>query len=263
MLRNAIFLLLLISAGIPAAFGQTPNPSPGTYEYEKARADRLESRFNNYANYARYREANAKLAAPAKDENRVVFMGDSITDSWKLAEYFPGQPFVNRGISGQTTPQMLLRFRPDVINLKPKVVVILAGTNDIGAITGATTLEAIEGNIMSMAELARANNIKVVLASVLPVSDYNKNRAGEAIVRTVQRPPAQIAALNDWIKKYAADNDLVYLDYFSATSDEKGFLKPEIANDGLHPNAKGYEIMKPLAENAIKTALKKKQKSNK
>lgn len=265
MLRNAVFMLTLIVAVVSTAFGQTPNPTPapGTYEAEKQRADRLQARFNDFANFARYREANAKLAAPAKDENRVVFMGDSITDSWKLAEYFPNQPFVNRGISGQTTTQMLLRFRPDVINLKPKAVVILAGTNDIAANTGVMTLEAIEGNIMSMAELARANGIKVVLASVLPVSDYNKNKAGEAIVRTVQRPPAQISALNDWMKKYAADNNFVYLDYFSATADDKGFLKADIAGDGLHPNAKGYEIMKPLAEEAVKIALKRKQKSKK
>ena len=245
-----------------AIFAQTaaPTPAPGTYEAEKIRADRMESRFNNYANYNRYKEANAKTPAPAKDENRVVFMGDSITDSWKLAEYFPNQPYINRGISGQTTSQMLLRFRPDVIDLKPKVVVILAGTNDISFNTGPVTLQQIEGNIMSMVELAHANGINVVLSSILPVSDYNKNRAGEIIVRTVQRQPAQILELNNWMKNYAAQKNLVYLDYFAATADDKGFLKAEIANDGLHPNAKGYELMKPLAENAIKTALKKKQK---
>ena len=220
----------------------------------------MQARYNDFANLARYGEANTKLAPPAKDENRVVFMGDSITDGWKLNEYFPNQPFVNRGISGQTTSQMLLRFRPDVIALKPKVVVILAGTNDISANTGAITLEAIEGNLTSMVELAHANNINVVLSSILPVSDYNKNKAGEAIVRTVQRQPTQIIELNNWMKKYAAEHNLVYLDYFSATADDKGFLKADIANDGLHPNAKGYEIMKPLAENAIKSALKKKQK---
>lgn len=262
MLKRPIFLLIVIVSGFAATFAQTvtPTPAPGTYEAEKARADRLQSRYNDFANFARYRDQNAKTPAPAKDENRVVFMGDSITDSWKLAEYFPNQPFVNRGISGQTTTQMLLRFRPDVINLKPKVVVILAGTNDIGAITGETTLEAIEGNLESMVEIAHANGISVVLASVLPVSDYNKNKAGEAIVRTVQRPPAQILALNDWMRKYAAETGAVYLDYYSATVDDKGFLKPDIARDGLHPNAQGYEIMKPLAENAVKTALKKKRK---
>ena len=245
-----------------SVFAQTPTqtPAPGTVEAEKIRADRAESRYNNFANYNRYKDANAKTPAPTKDENRVVFMGDSITDFWKLDEYFPNQPYINRGISGQTTSQMLLRFRPDVIDLTPKVVIIFAGTNDISFNTGPITLEQIEGNIMSMAELARANGIKVILASLTPVSDYNKNKTGEAIVRTVQRPPAQILELNKWIKNYAAQNNFVYLDYFSATVDDKGFLKADIANDGLHPNAKGYEAMKPLAENAIKTALKMKLK---
>jgi len=252
-----IFLTALLGA---AAAAQTPSPTPLDLAGEKQRADRLQARFNDFANFARYREANSKLAQPAKGEERVVFMGDSITDSWKLAEYFPNQPYINRGISGQTTPQMLLRFRPDVIDLKPKVVVILAGTNDISGNTGPTTLDVIEGNLTSMVELAHANGINVVIASVLPISDYNKNKDGVAIIRSVQRPPAQILALNDWIKKYCAEKGLVYLDYFTATVDDKGFLKEDIANDGLHPNAKGYEIMKTLAEGAIKTALKKKQK---
>ncbi len=262
MLKRTIFFLILTISGFSAVAGQTPtpSPSPGTYEFEKARADRIQNRLNDFANLARYREANTKLAPPAKDENRVVFMGDSITDFWKLNEYFPNQAFVNRGISGQTTPQMLIRFRPDVIALKPKVVVILAGTNDISGNTGATTLETIEGNLASMVELSHASGINVVLSSVLPISDYNKNKAGEPIIRSVQRPPAQILALNDWLKKYAAEHNLVYLDYFSATVDDKGFLKADIADDGLHPNAKGYEIMKTLGEQAIKTALKKKQK---
>lgn len=262
MLKRTIFLSILIVLSFSAAGAQTPTPTPapGTYEAEKLRADRLQSRLNDFANYARYREANAKLAPLAKDEKRVVFMGDSITDFWKLNEYFPNQSFVNRGISGQTTPQMLLRFRPDVIALKPKVVVILAGTNDISGNTGPATLETIEGNLTSMVELAHANGINVVLSSVLPVSDYNKNREGKPIIRTEQRPPAQILALNEWMKKYAAEKGLVYLDYFSALADDKGFLKEELANDGLHPNAKGYQVMKPLAEQAINTALKKKQK---
>lgn len=244
-----------------AAFAQTPSPTPLDAAAEKQRADRLQTRLNDFANLARYREANSKLAPPAKGENRVVFMGDSITDGWKLNEYFPNQPFVNRGISGQTTSQMLLRFRPDVIDLKPKVVVILAGTNDISGNTGPTTLETIEGNLASMVEIAHTNGINVVLASIMPVSDYNKTSMGNPIIRTVQRPPSQIVALNSWIKQFCAERKIVYLDYFSAMADEKGFLKAEIANDGLHPNAKGYEIMKLLAERAINTALKKKQKS--
>jgi len=242
-------------------FSQTPTPSPTPLDAnaEKQRADRLQARLNDYANYARYREANAKLAPPAKDEKRVVFMGDSITDGWKLAEYFPNEPFVNRGISGQTTSQMLIRFRPDVIDLKPKAVVILAGTNDIAGNTGPMTVEAIEANLLSMVELAHANGINVVLASVLPISDYNV-RNGEKIIRSVQRPPAQILALNQWIKNLCAERKLVYLDYFSATVDDKGFLKAELANDGLHPNAEGYKIMQKLAAEAVKTALKNKQK---
>jgi len=259
-MRNSILLLLLAVILAIATTAQTPSPTPLDAAAEKQRADRLLARYNDFANYARYREANTKLAPPAKDEKRVVFMGDSITDGWKLNEYFPNQPYVNRGISGQTTSQMLLRFRPDVIDLKPKVVVILAGTNDISANTGPMTLEAIEGNLASMAELARANGINVVLASVMPVSDYNTDRSGKAIIRTVQRPPAQILALNTWIKNFCAERGFVYLDYFTAMADDKGFLKAEIANDGLHPNAKGYEIIKPWAENAIKIALKSKQK---
>jgi len=259
-MRNSILLLLLAVILAIATTAQTPSPTPLDAAAEKQRADRLQARYNDFANYARYREANTKLAPPAKDEKRVVFMGDSITDGWKLNEYFPNQPYVNRGISGQTTSQMLLRFRPDVIDLKPKVVVILAGTNDISANTGPMTLEAIEGNLASMAELARANGINVVLASVMPVSDYNTDKSGKAIIRTLQRPPAQILALNAWIKNFCAERGFVYLDYFTAMADDKGFLKAEIANDGLHPNAKGYEIIKPLAENAIKIALKSKQK---
>lgn len=261
---NKLFIsVLVVLICTFSAFAQTPTPTPLDANAEKQRADRLQARFNDFANYARYAEANSKLAPPTKDEKRVVFMGDSITDSWKLNEYFPNQPFVNRGISGQTTPQMLLRFRPDVINLKPKVVVILAGTNDISGNTGPMTLEAIEGNLASMVELAHANGINVVLASVLPVSDYNKDKNDKQIIRTVQRPPAQILALNVWIKNFCAERKLVYLDYFTATVDDKGFLKAEIANDGLHPNAKGYEIMKTLAEQAINTALKTKQKGKK
>ena len=258
-MKNTIYLFCVaffLSAGL---YSQTPSPTP-TYDELKTRTERAENRLRDWPNLARYAADNAKLTAPAKDEDRVVFMGDSITDSWKLAEYFPGRTFVNRGISGQTTPQMLIRFRPDVIDLKPKVVVILAGTNDISGNTGPTTLEAIENNIKSMAEIAAANKIRVVLSSVLPISDYNKNNQGNPIVRSVARPPEKILALNKWMKEYAAANRLIYLDYFSATADDKGFLRADIANDGLHPNGEGYKIMGPLAEKAIATALKQKQK---
>jgi lysophospholipase L1-like esterase len=259
-MKRILLVSVLISAFGLIAHAQTPTPTVDPLTAEKQRADRLQQRLNEYANWGRYRDANTKLSPPARGENRVVFMGDSITDSWKLDQYFPGMPYVNRGISGQTTSQMLLRFRPDVIDLKPRVVVILAGTNDIAGNLGPISLEAIEGNLASMVDLARANDINVVMASVMPISDYNKNARGEQIVRSVQRPPEKIAALNAWIRALCKSRDLVYLDYFSAMADDKGFLRPEIANDVLHPNAKGYEIIAPLAAQAIKTALKSRQK---
>jgi lysophospholipase L1-like esterase len=248
------FLLMLVAS----ASAQSPAQESQECIDAKARLARLEPRLSDWPALARYREANAALQPPAANEKRVVFMGDSITDGWKLASYFPAKPYVNRGISGQTTPQMLVRFRPDVIALKPQVVVILAGTNDISGNTGPTTLEAIEDNLTSMIELARANGIRVVVASLLPVSDYGKNREGKPITQTLRRPPEKIKALNEWIKKYAAQNDLTYLDYFSATVDEKGFLKAELSDDGLHPNDKGYAVMQPLVERAIAAALKQK-----
>jgi lysophospholipase L1-like esterase len=153
---------------------------------------------------------------------------------------------------------MLIRFRADVIDRKPQVVLLLAGTNDIAGNTGPTTLAAIEGNFISMAELARANKIRMIFASVLPISDYGKNRDGQPVIRSKQRPPEQILALNGWLKEYAASHKLIYLDYFSAMVDEKGFLREELSEDGLHPNKKGYDVMAPLAEQAIAAALKKK-----
>ncbi len=217
-------------------------------------------RLKDWAELDRYRAANAALAPAAKEEARVVFMGDSITDMWQLPKsggFFPGKPYVDRGIGGQTTPQMVLRFRDDVIALQPKAVVILAGTNDIAGNTGPMTLEETEGNLATMAELARVHGIRVVLSSVMPVNDV-ADADGKVIEQTDRRPPEKILALNEWIKKYAAENGHVYLDYFPATADEKGFLKSEITNDGLHPNAQGYAVMAPLAEKAIQEALKKK-----
>jgi lysophospholipase L1-like esterase len=253
------FITLLICAASAAA--QTTNPSQEC-EDAKNRVKQLDTRLKDWPNLARYHDADTKVLPPAKDENRVVFMGDSITDMWDDAGFggfFPGKPYINRGIGGQTTPQMLIRFRPDVIALKPKVVVILAGTNDIAGNTGPMTLEAIEDNLTSMAELARANGIRVVFASLLPVSDYEKNKDGNPIIQTTRRPPEQIKTLNQWMKDYCARNDVVYLDYFSAMVDDKGFLKDELSKDGLHADDKGYTVMGPLAEKAIAAALKKKR----
>src|SRR5215510_11570938 len=248
---------LIFSAAATQA--QTPAPANDCGEL-KTRLDRAETRLKDWPALARYGEDNKKVASPAKNEQRVVFMGDSITDIWDdpaMGGFFPGKPYIDRGISGQTTPQMLIRFRRDVIELHPKVVVILAGTNDIAGNTGPTTLEAIEDNLSSMAELATAHNINVVLASLLPVSDYEV-RDGKPINQTTRRPPAQIIALNNWIKEYARIHHYVYLDYFSATVDDKGFLKDELSNDGLHPNKQGYVVMAPLAEAAIASSLKQK-----
>ena len=253
-------VILVTTAGVCAA-AQSASPAPPDPCAEtKTQVTRLETRLKDWPALARYREANTKLTAPAKNEQRVVFMGDSITDGWddpKYGGFFPGKPYIDRGISGQTTPQMLIRFHPDVIALNPKVVVILAGTNDIAGNTGPMTLEAIEDNLTAMSELAHASGIRVVLASLLPISDYARNREGKPIVRSVQRPPEQIKALNQWMKKYAAATSAVYLDYYSAMVDEKGFLKAELSEDGLHPNQKGYDIMSPLAERAIAAVLTK------
>jgi lysophospholipase L1-like esterase len=226
-----------------------------------ARLDAANKRLQDWAQLERYREFNAQLSAPAKGEDRVVFMGDSITDSWsnpQFGGFFPAKPYVNRGISGQTTPQMVVRFRSDVIALQPKVVVILAGTNDLAGNTGPISLAEIEGNIATMAELAKAHGIRVVLSSVMPVSDAISNSSGDTFLHTVKRPPEKILALNQWIKKYADESGYVYLDYFSATVDQKGALKSELTYDGLHPNAQGYASMAPLAEKAIQQALQQK-----
>lgn len=212
----------------------------------KTQLERAEKRLADWPNLTRYRADNAKA-----EKASVVLMGDSITDGWgkRYGKFFPGQAYLNRGISGQTTPQMLLRFRPDVLAHKPKAVVILAGTNDIAGNTGPMTIEEIEGNLQSMAELAKANRIRVVLSSVMPVCDYIRPQ-------TERRPMEKIKALNVWMKEYAAKNGHVYLDYFTPMLDEQGMLKKELTYDGLHPNDAGYDLMLPLAEKAITAALR-------
>lgn len=205
----------------------------------------------DWANLNRFKSENENLTLPKHDENRVVFMGNSITQGWieQCPEFFEGKAYVNRGISGQTTPQMVLRFRQDVVDLKPKVVVILAGTNDIAGNTGPSTLEMILDNLKSMTEIAKANGIKVILSSVLPAFDYPWKPG--------INPNEKIPALNKMIKDYADQNEVIYLDYFSAMSDERNGLPIKLSEDGVHPNVDGYKIMEPLVEAAIEKALEK------
>ncbi len=236
-----------------AAVAQQPTPTlTPDQAREQYRASKAPTLRDDFGELARYRDANAALKPPAPSENRVVFFGDSITDIWHLDEYFPGKPYVNRGIGGQTTPQMLIRFRQDVIEIHPKAVVILAGTNDIAGNTGPMRLEDIQANYTSMAELARVNNIRVVFSSVLPVHNYTP----QSQILFAQRSPQKILVLNRWLKDYvAAHSDCFYLDYFGAMVDNKGYMKRDFADDGLHPNAAGYKVMAPLAEAAIQNAL--------
>ncbi|MEX8547872.1 MAG: SGNH/GDSL hydrolase family protein [Mucilaginibacter sp.] len=207
----------------------------------------------DWANIKKYQEANSKVPPPASGENRVVYMGDSITDFWigNDSTFFAGKPYFDRGISGQTTGQMLVRFREDVINLKPKVVVILAGINDIAENNGPSKLEDVFGNLVSMAELAKANNIKVVLSSITPAFAFPWRKSID--------PVPKVAALNEMIKNYSDKNNIVYLDYFTAMADARRGLPANLSKDGVHPNLAGYKMMEPLAEKAIEAALKKRK----
>ena len=208
----------------------------------------------DWPNLNRFQKENAALGLPLKGENRIVFMGNSITQGWIEArpEFFANRPYINRGISGQTTPQMLIRFRQDVIALQPKVVVILAGTNDIAGNTGPSTLEMIEDNLASMAELANANGIHVVLSSVLPVYDYPWKPG--------LKPAEKIFTLNNWIKLYCEKNGFIYLDYFTAMADERKGMKESLTKDGVHANLEGYKVMEPMVEAAIQKAIHQKIK---
>jgi lysophospholipase L1-like esterase len=259
-MKTLVLAVTIFALSVSTAFSQAqPTPAqnpPQSVDPELERLipqlQRAHIALNDWPNLGRYRDADASTPPPAPSENRVVFMGDSITDGWGKgkAQFFPGKPYINRGISGQTTPQMLVRFRPDVIHLQPKVVVTLAGTNDLAGNTGVETLQNIEDNLSSMSELAKANGIRVVLASVMPICDSLRPQSA-------RRPPQQIVTLNEWIKSYTAKNGFVYLDYYSAMVDGSGMLKQELTYDCLHPNDAGYEVMAPLAEKAISEALKK------
>lgn len=204
---------------------------------------------DDWAQLGRYAADDAALEAQPSPAGRVVFMGDSITDFWKLATYFPGKPYVNRGISGQTTPQMLVRMFPDVIDLHPAAVIILAGINDIAGNTGPETAKMIEENIQAMTELAQAHGIKVILCSLTPVSDYTKYK------QTPSHPPADILEINRWIRAYATAAHAVFADYYAATVDSSGMYTAAYSRDGLHPNDEGYKRLAPVAEAAIEKAL--------
>ncbi len=253
MTRKACCIAILTCAiGCSAAFAQPPAPKQSApTPFELWRNSRTAVYMNDYGELARYRDENARLKPPAPAEKRVVFFGDSITDIWPLPEYFSGKPYINRGIGGQTTSQMLVRFRQDVIALQPKVVVILAGTNDIAGNTGPTRDEDIEANYTSLAELAKASGIAVVFSSVLPVHNYTP-RSQDFFA---QRPPERIVELNRWLKAYSAAHGCVYLDYFSAMVDSHGLLRKELADDGLHPNHAGFALMAPMVEAAIRAAV--------
>lgn len=262
-LRNG--LLTLAFAGLIAsalAISQEPGAKPETSVSAAQTAPRLTPSGHPDNEYwrqhdhqmlfdfpwlARFKEADTQLGPPAPGENRVVFMGDSITEGWRLDQSFPGKPYVNRGISGQTTPQMVLRFHQDVVNLKPKVVVILAGINDIAGNTGPMTLEDTENNLAAMAEIATANGIKVVLCSVLPAFDFSWSPG--------QYPAPKVAAINDWIKSYAGSHGYPYVDYYTAMKDDRGGLPATLSKDGVHPNEAGHTIMAPLVAAGIEKAL--------
>ena len=241
---------LVIRIVLGSACAQTPNPDPRIQALERRLAAERHL-LTDWAGLIRYGSEDAEIRPPAPTEDRVVFLGDEITEFWGRgnARFFPGKPYWNRGIAGQTTPQMLVRFRQDVIALKPKVVVILAGTNDLASVTGPATEGVMAENFMSMTELAKFNGIRVVLASVTPVCDCFK-RSEE------HTSELKIVGLNGWIKDYAARSGSVYLDYYAAIADGRN-LKKELTSDGLLPNDAGYSVMAPLAEKAIAQALGK------
>jgi lysophospholipase L1-like esterase len=253
-IRNVSIQMTVVAALSACAHGQQPTPEQVARAAEKRdawRKGRQRVYMDDFGELKRYRAANAQLKPPAATEKRVVFYGDSITDLWPLAAAFPGKPYVNRGISGQTTSQLLLRLHHDVLDLGARAVVILAGTNDIAGNTGPISLAEIEENFEAMAELARAHGVRVIFSSILPVHNYTPGSEENFELR----PPEKIVALNRWLEGHARAHGLVYLDYFSAMVDEHGLMRRELADKGLHPNAAGYAVMAPLAERAIAQAL--------
>jgi len=268
MKLSAVACALLFTLPIAAQTAQTPqtpiaNPANQTWpttpaqqtlalqeiqlQKQLAEFQIMKAKLDDWAQLGRYRADNAALLPPAPGEQRVVFYGDSITDAWPIARFFPGRPYINRGISGQTTPQMLVRFQQDVVHLKPAAVIILAGTNDIAGNTGPETPEMIEDNLTSMAAIAKYYDIKVIFASILPAIAYPWKPG--------VHPADEIRALNTWLKDFARRDGDVYLDYYSALADAEGGMKPGLSKDGVHPTPVGYAIMSPLAEGAIITAL--------
>ena len=248
------YFLLLAAAALPltvsAQLTDDYNP-PRTNCCLAGTAQTLANQLQDWNALGRYHADDEKLKAQPAESGRVVFLGDSITDIWKLATFFPGKPYVNRGISGQVTSQMLVRMYPDVIDLKPAAVVLLAGTNDIARNNGPTTAAMIQENVMAITELAQAHGIKVILCSVTPIADYGRAKMSEV------RPPADILKINTWMKTYAAKVGAIYCDYFSSLADENGAMKPGISMDGLHPTDAGFKLMAPVVQAAIDQALGK------
>ena len=251
-MKVAVCAVLLAGLSVAAARAQdTPAPvvaAPVDTEKDKQIAA-MQVKLDDWAQLAYYHDADKELGAATPGEDRVVFYGASMTEFWGRngSSFFPGKPYVNRGISGQTTAQMVVRFRQDVIDLHPKAVLILAGTNDVAGNTGPTTPEMTEGNWTSMAELAKANGIRVIFASITPSTDFPWRRG--------LHPAEKIRALNAWLKDYCAAQSLTYLDYHSALTNEEGGMKADLTVDGVHATVKGYEVMAPLAQAAIDKAL--------
>ena len=247
-IASPLVLLILIATTASAQLVEEYDPPRGRCCLTSS-AQNLANQLQDWNELGRYYQDNERLKAAGPVPGRVVFLGDSITDGWKLADSFPGKPYVNRGISGQVTSQMLVRMYPDVIALEPEVVILLAGTNDIAQNNGPQTAEQVQDNIRAITELAHLHGIQVILCSVTPISDYERRPMSPG------RPPDQILKMNEWMRTYAGQVGAIYADYFSVLVDENGMLTKGISGDGLHPNAEGYARMAPVAQAAIDEAL--------